>query len=70
MACRSCLFTMLAMQPAARARVPPCPGASSMLWMGMPTGMSFRGRVLPGLMGAPSPLCTVSPGVRPVGARM
>jgi hypothetical protein len=39
------LLTMVAMQPAERAICPPLLGCISMLWIGMPTGMSCGGWV-------------------------
>ena len=41
-----------------------------MLWISVPRGMLRIGSALPGLMSAPSPLITVSPVFRSIGARM
>ncbi len=56
--------------PAERAMAAPLPGWNSMAWTRVPTGISDSGRALPGLMSAPGPEMTVSPTLRPLGARM
>src|SRR5688572_20591666 len=56
--------------PAERASLAPPPGRSSTPWTVVPTGMLRSGRLLPGLMSAPTPDSTRSPCFRSFGARM
>ena len=45
----------MAQTPEERANWPPCPGCDSTLQIGMPSGISERGRVFPGSIGADMP---------------
>src|SRR5262245_14383237 len=56
--------------PAERHTCPPWPGCISRLWIVMPSGTFRSGRQLPTRGLAFSPLMTLSPAVRPAGARI
>mmetsp|Transcript_16812 Transcript_16812/g.54993 ORF Transcript_16812/g.54993 Transcript_16812/m.54993 type:complete len:238 (-) Transcript_16812:268-981(-) len=60
----------VAFPPAARTSCAPRPGWSSMLWSVVPTGMFCSGRAFPTRIGASGPAWTVSPGAKPLGAKM
>src|SRR5436309_5130851 len=60
----------VALVPALRHSWPPRPGCISRLQTDMPRGMRRSGRQLPTRGSASSPLETLSPALRPSGARM
>mmetsp|Transcript_47124 Transcript_47124/g.124142 ORF Transcript_47124/g.124142 Transcript_47124/m.124142 type:complete len:318 (+) Transcript_47124:425-1378(+) len=60
----------LAAVPADLTILPPRPRTSSTLCTSVPSGITERGIAFPGANGTSSPDCTVSPTLRPCGARM